>query len=171
MFGSRSGSIPQRQLNITRRRQDGARDSLTLSPRMVEEMLAAHGIELTYETVRCWATKFGLAIAKRIRSTAPGRGDKWHLDEVTVTIKGQDQGNARRGAERSADPDRANQGADPRTVEHPFHVVKNLFRHRKVRCKGQAENTAQLFSLFALANLVIAKNRLHSIHGESPSCI
>jgi len=60
-----------------------------LSLRMVEEMLAARGIELTYETVRCWATKFGLAIARRIRSTAPGRGDKWHLDEVVVTINGR----------------------------------------------------------------------------------
>ncbi|WP_175891599.1 IS6 family transposase [Burkholderia cepacia] len=59
-----------------------------LSLRMVEEMLAARGIELTYETVRSWATKFGLAIAKRIRSTSPGRGDKWHLDEVVVTING-----------------------------------------------------------------------------------
>jgi putative transposase len=39
--------------------------------------------------VRCWATKFGLAIARRIRSTAPGRGDKWHLDEVVVTINGR----------------------------------------------------------------------------------
>lgn len=36
-----------------------------LSRRMVEEMLAARGIELMYETVRCWATKFGLAVAKR----------------------------------------------------------------------------------------------------------
>jgi putative transposase len=43
---------------------------------MVEEMLAARGIDLTYETVRSWATKFGLAIARRIRSTAPARGDK-----------------------------------------------------------------------------------------------
>ncbi|NIF89926.1 IS6 family transposase [Burkholderia sp. Cy-637] len=59
-----------------------------LSLRMVEEMRAARGIELTYETVRCWATKFGLAIAKRIRSTAPARGDKWHLDEMVVTIRG-----------------------------------------------------------------------------------
>lgn len=42
-------------------------------------------------------------------------------------------------------------------VEHPFHVVKNLFRHRKVRCKGLAKNHAQLQVLFALANLVIAK--------------
>jgi IS5 family transposase len=45
-------------------------------------------------------------------------------------------------------------------VEHPFHVVKNLFGHRKTRYKGLAKNTAQLYSLFALANLVIAKKRL-----------
>ncbi|VVE85418.1 transposase [Pandoraea sputorum] len=61
----------------------------SLSLPMVEEMLAARGIELTYETVRCWATKFGLAIARRIRSTCPGRGEKWHLDEVVVTIHGK----------------------------------------------------------------------------------
>ena len=45
-------------------------------------------------------------------------------------------------------------------VEHPFHVVKNLFKHRKVRYRGLAKNTAQLHSLFALANLVIAKAAL-----------
>nr|WP_279613035.1 IS5 family transposase [Burkholderia vietnamiensis] len=56
-------------------------------------------------------------------------------------------------------------------VEHPFHVVKKLFRHRKVRYKGLFKNTAQLFSLFALANLVIARNRLRSIHGGNPSCV
>jgi len=60
-----------------------------LSLRMVEELLAARGIELTYETVRRWAMKFGLDIARRIRSTALARGDKWHLDEVVVTINGK----------------------------------------------------------------------------------
>ncbi len=60
-----------------------------LSLRMVEEMLAARGIELTYETVRCRATKFGLAIARRVRSMAAVRGDKWHLGEVVVTINGR----------------------------------------------------------------------------------
>ena len=38
-------------------------------------------------------------------------------------------------------------------VEHPFHIVKDLFRHRKVRYKGLAKNTAQMHTLFALANL------------------
>ena len=54
-------------------------------------------------------------------------------------------------------------------VEHPFHVVKNLFRHKKVRYKGLAKNAAQLFSLFALANLVIAKRRLLTIHAQGSS--
>ena len=54
-------------------------------------------------------------------------------------------------------------------VEHPFHVVKNLFRHKKVRYKGLAKNAAQLFSLFALANLVLAKRRLLAIHAAGSS--
>jgi transposase, IS5 family len=45
-------------------------------------------------------------------------------------------------------------------VEHPFHVVKNLFRHKKLRYRGLAKNTAQLQTLFALANLVIVKKTL-----------
>ena len=54
-------------------------------------------------------------------------------------------------------------------VEHPFHVIKNLFRHKKVRYKGLAKNEAQLFSLFGLANLVIAKRRLLALQGRGAS--
>ena len=52
-----------------------------LSLRMVEEMLAARGICVTYETVRQWGKKFGKAFADQIRQRAPARGDKWHMDE------------------------------------------------------------------------------------------
>ena len=45
-------------------------------------------------------------------------------------------------------------------VEHPFHVVKNRFHHKKLRYRGLFKNTAQLHTLFALANLVIVKNAL-----------
>jgi len=45
-------------------------------------------------------------------------------------------------------------------VEHAFQIVKNLFGHRKVRYRGLAKNTAQLHTLFALANLVLAKRQL-----------
>jgi IS5 family transposase len=54
-------------------------------------------------------------------------------------------------------------------VEHPFHVIKNLFRHRKTRYRGLAKNHAQLFSLFGLANLVITKRRLLAVHGGGAS--
>jgi putative transposase len=54
---------------------------------MVEEMLAARSIDVSYETVRQWALKFGQKAAKRIRFRASTFGDKWHLDEVVITIK------------------------------------------------------------------------------------
>ena len=38
-------------------------------------------------------------------------------------------------------------------VERRFHVVKNLSRHRKVRCKGVTRRQAQLLALFGLARL------------------
>ena len=54
-------------------------------------------------------------------------------------------------------------------VEHPFHVIKNLFRHKKTRYRGLAKNHAQLFSLFGLANLLLAKRRLLATHGGGAS--
>jgi putative transposase len=51
-------------------------------------MLAARGISVTYETIRQWGLKFGREFANRIRRRAPCRGDKWHLDEVAITIAG-----------------------------------------------------------------------------------
>jgi IS5 family transposase len=45
-------------------------------------------------------------------------------------------------------------------VEHPFHIIKNLFQYRKARYRGLAKNLAQLQTLFALANLVISKRSL-----------
>jgi putative transposase len=60
-----------------------------LSLRMVEEMLAARGIEVSHETVRQWAMKFGQGIANQTRRRLPAPGDKWHLDEVVITISGK----------------------------------------------------------------------------------
>ncbi len=57
-----------------------------LSLRMVEEMLAARGIQVSYETVRQWAMKFGQGFAHQIRRRLPAPGDKWHLDEVVISI-------------------------------------------------------------------------------------
>src|SRR5215212_2043977 len=60
-----------------------------LSLRMVEEMLAARGIDVSHETVRQWARKFGQDFANQIRRRLPCPGDKWHLDEVCLMISGK----------------------------------------------------------------------------------
>jgi IS5 family transposase len=45
-------------------------------------------------------------------------------------------------------------------VEHPFRVVKRQFGFMKVRFRGLAKNTAQVLTLFALANLWMARRAL-----------
>jgi putative transposase len=60
-----------------------------LSYRDVEEIMAKRGVAVTYETVRDWSQKFGGAYAKRLRSRATRPGDRWHLDEVYLSINGK----------------------------------------------------------------------------------
>lgn len=45
-------------------------------------------------------------------------------------------------------------------VEHPFHVIKNLWKHTKVRYRGIEKNTLQLHVLFALCNLYLKRRQL-----------
>ena len=45
-------------------------------------------------------------------------------------------------------------------VERPFHVVKNIFKHKKTRYKEIAKNDAQLNVLFALSNLYLVRGKL-----------
>jgi putative transposase len=57
-----------------------------LSYRDVEELMATRGVTLTYDAVRYWCRKFGQAYANQLRCHRPRPGDKWHLDEVFLTI-------------------------------------------------------------------------------------
>ena len=61
----------------------------TLSLRDVEEMLAQRGIEASYETIRCWALKFGRDFARNLRRARPKPTGRWHLDEMVVKIAGK----------------------------------------------------------------------------------
>jgi IS5 family transposase len=47
-------------------------------------------------------------------------------------------------------------------AEHPFLVVKRLWRHAKVCYRGLKKNLAQMYTLFALANLYRFRYRLMS---------
>jgi transposase-like protein len=52
-------------------------------------MLAERGIDVSYETVRRWALKFGAIIARKLRRGRPRPDVRWHLDEVFVSINGR----------------------------------------------------------------------------------
>jgi putative transposase len=60
-----------------------------LSYRDVEELLFARGIMVTYEAIRKWCRKFGQSYANELRHRRPRPGNKWHLDEVFLTINGE----------------------------------------------------------------------------------
>ena len=60
-----------------------------LSFRDVEDLLAERGIDVSYETVRRWALKFGQAYARKLRKTRARTDNRWHLDEVFVSINGK----------------------------------------------------------------------------------
>jgi putative transposase len=58
----------------------------SLSYRDVEELMAERAVTLSHEGVRYWCRKFGQAYANALRRRRPKPGDKWHLDEVSLTI-------------------------------------------------------------------------------------
>ena len=54
-------------------------------------------------------------------------------------------------------------------VEHPFHILKNRLGMKKTRYRGLKKNTAQLFTLFGIANLLIDKRKLFALDGGGAS--
>ena len=53
--------------------------------------MADRGVTLSHESVRYWCRKFGQVYANRLRRRRPRPGDKWHLDEVFLSINGERQ--------------------------------------------------------------------------------
>ncbi len=47
-----------------------------MSLRDAEDLLAARGVVVSYETIRAWVAKFGLQYAKAIRRDRPKVADK-----------------------------------------------------------------------------------------------
>ncbi len=67
----------------------GCTTSFPLSFREVEEMMLARGVIVSYEAIPGWYQKFGQTYASGLRRRRPRPGDKWHLDEVFITINGK----------------------------------------------------------------------------------
>jgi transposase, IS5 family len=90
------------------------------------------------------------------REELAGRPVKWHIAMKRGKLKAMAEGPIKELTERA---ERIKAQVRAR-VEHPFHILKNLFGYRKVRYRGLAKNLAQLHTLFALANLLRVKRAL-----------
>ena len=92
-----------------------------------------------------------IGVEKRPEIMTMERKIDWQIARKRSVIKAMAEG-AEKEALQAVEKAKASVRA---FVEHPFHIVKNLFRHRKVRYRGLAKNGHQLHVLFALANVVI----------------
>ena len=95
-------------------------------------------------------------VEKRGEITAMDREIDWQIAIKRGKIKQMDEG-LEKETLKAAEKAKASVRA---FVEHPFHIVKNLFNHRKTRYRGLAKNGHQLHVLFGLANLVIAARKI-----------
>jgi IS5 family transposase len=90
-------------------------------------------------------------VEKRVEIVALERKIDWQIAHKRGQIKAMKEGTEKetlKAVEKAKASVRA-------FVEHPFHILKNIFRHRKVRYRGLAKNGHQLYTLFGLANVVI----------------
>jgi len=92
-----------------------------------------------------------IGVEKRAEIVALDRKIDWQIAGKRGQIKAMAEG-AEKEAVKAIEKAKASVRA---FVEHPFHIVKNLFRHRKVRYRGLAKNGHQLYTLFGLANVMI----------------
>ena len=90
-------------------------------------------------------------VEKRAEIVALARKIDWQIAGKRGRIKALAEG-AEKMAVKAVEKAKASVRA---FVEHPFHIVKNLFRHRKVRYRGLVKNGHQLYTLFGLANVLL----------------
>ena len=125
------------------------------TPAHVNDVTQAHGLLQGQETVVLGDAGYQ-GVDRRPENQA--RPVTWHValrPGVRRALPNDELGRLRQRIERVKASLRAK-------VEHPFHVIKNLFRYRKTRYRGLAKNTAQVVTLFGLANLVLAGWRLRA---------
>ena len=137
--------------------QSGLVHSLSGTAANVADIAQTHAL-LHGQEKEVYADAGYLGVEKREEIVPISEGIEWYVAAKRGKIKAMADGLVK---ELSMLYEKAKAQVRAR-VEHPFHIIKNLFKHRKVRYRGLIKNTAQLHILFALANLVIAKRPLLS---------
>jgi IS5 family transposase len=110
-----------------------------------------HGEEKTANTDAGYT-----GVEKRPEFTPAQRAVRWHVAAKRSQIRALPEGPLK-ALTQELEKVKAQVRA---RVEHAFQVVKHRFGFRKVRYRGLAKNTAQLHTLFALANLILRKDAL-----------
>jgi len=106
---------------------------------------------------------FGDAGYQGIDKRADARADvTWHVALRPGKRRALDKANA---ADALIDQVEKLKAGVRAKVEHPFRVIKRQFGFIKVRYRGLKKNTAQLFTLFALSNLWMARSKLMQVQG------
>ncbi len=132
--------------------QSGLVHSVAGTAANVADIAQAHAL-LHGGEKQAYADAGYLGVEKRAEITASAPGVEWHVAAKRGKVKAMADGLLK---ELTVQLERVKAQVRAR-VEHPFHILKNIFRHRKARYRGLTKNTAQLHSLFALANLFIAR--------------
>jgi IS5 family transposase len=135
--------------------QSGLVHRVTGTAANVADIAQTHAL-LHGEEKAAYADAGYLGVEKRAEIATACPGVTWHVAAKRGKVKAMAEGVIK---ELTVQLERLKAQVRAR-VEHPFHILKNLFRHRKTRYRGLAKNTAQLHSLFALANLFIARRSL-----------
>jgi len=138
--------------------KSGLIHSLTGTAAHVADITQAHAL-LHGEEQQAFADAGYLGVEKRAEIASRFSSLSWHVAAKRGKVKALAEGRVK---ELTLRYERAKAQVRAR-VEHPFHVVKNLFRHRKARYRGLSKNIAQLQSLFALANLFLARRSLLTV--------
>jgi transposase-like protein len=102
----------------------------SLSFRDVEELLAQRGIDVSYETIRCWTIKFGPLIARRLKRRRPAPSPRWHLDEMVCSIDGRRMYLWRAGDDEGEVLDLVVQRR--RDIEAALKLLRRLLRNQPV---------------------------------------
>jgi len=121
----------------------------------VSDISQAHAL-LHGEEKRVGADAGYTGVQKRPEVVALGRAIEWRVAARRSSHQAQPEGWAK-ALDGAWETLKARARA---LVEHPFHIIKNLFKHRKVRYRGLEKNTGQLRVLFALANLYLVRRQL-----------
>ncbi len=137
--------------------QSGLVHSVTGTAANVADIAQTHEL-LHGKEKHVYADAGYLGVEKREEVIAKAKDVQWYVAAKRGKIKAMAEGRLK---ELTQAYERAKAQVRAR-VEHPFHIIKNLFKHRKTRYRGLAKNTAHLMSLFALANLFIVRGSLLS---------